>query len=219
MFLSGITITFGVDTAHVEPVSRFWADQQLLKVPSSSFILNSAAAASQWWKIQKDSLGLQTKSMLALWLQPSAKKNKNKKRHWASCSIFHVIRSLIALLRRVSLPLVTSQCRFFSRAVTDGLGLFISLLNSMKITGQRLFLFIYFTRALELEHLTFRFRLTAAKSVFWSIQPKIWRCRRRVSPASAAPVCFLSGIFACYFGSKAGRDLKPFDPHRGCRAL
>lgn len=124
MFLSGITITFGVDTAHVEPVSRFWADQQLLKVPSSSFILNSAAAASQWWKIQKDSLGLQTKSMLALWLQPSAKKNKNKKRHWASCSIFHVIRSLIALLRRVSLPLVTSQCRFFFQSCDRWSGTF-----------------------------------------------------------------------------------------------
>lgn len=35
---------------------------------------------------------------------------------------------------------------------------------------------------------------------------------QRVSPAAAAPLRFLSGIFACHFGSQAGRDLKPFDP-------
>lgn len=80
--------------------SRFWADQQLLKVPHYSHIFFvppelccSSLPMMENPKRLSGSPG--KKACLALWLQPSA--------------IFHVIRSLITLLRRVSLPLVTSQ--------------------------------------------------------------------------------------------------------------
>lgn len=204
--------------------SRFWADQQLLKVPHYSHIFFvppelccSSLPMMENPKRLSGSPG--KKACLALWLQPSAK--KKKKRWRASCSIFHVIRSLITLLRWVSLPLVTSQgVDFFQNCdrCSGTFHFFIELLTRSQDSG--CFYFFFFTRALELEHLIFRFRLTAAKSVFWSIQPKIWHRRRSESLQRQRLLCFLSEKpLHVTLDRKPAEISNPLTHHRGCRAL
>lgn len=74
---------------------------------------------------------------------------------------------------------ITRGSFFFFQSCDGWSGTFHLFWILDKITGQRIVFFFFIYCILhDVEHLIFRFRWTAAKSIFCSIQPTIWHCGR-----------------------------------------